>query len=64
MDLAQLHFEQGFSTRTLASLQQEISFTTDSFPDIRIAWEGWNMPGMESYSFNAMMNGVLHASEQ
>jgi len=35
----------------------------NGYPEIKVAWETqWNMPGMESYSFNAMMNGILHPS--
>ncbi len=29
-----------------------------------VAWEGWNMPGMENNPFVAMMNGLLNRSER
>lgn len=58
------YIEQGFATRTLASLENEISVTTAGYPEIRVVWESWNMPGMQSYSFNAMMNRLLNPSGQ
>jgi len=58
------YVELGFATRSLADLQNEISFTANSLPDIRGAWESWDMPGLENYSFNTMMNELLSRSEQ
>ena len=57
------YIEQGFSTRSLEDLQNEISFAANSTPEIRLAWEAWDMPGMEKYSFNTMMNVVLNGSK-
>jgi hypothetical protein len=58
------YIEQGFATRSLADLQNEISFTVGLSPEIKVAWGAWDMPGLENYSFNTMMNEVLNRSDQ
>jgi hypothetical protein len=57
------YVEQGFATRSLTDLQNEILFTVNLSPEIRDAWKGWDMPGLEKYSFNTMMIELLNRSE-
>jgi hypothetical protein len=58
------YVEQGFATRSLNDLKNEISYSVALTPEIKNAWAEWDMPGLESYSFTAMMNEVLDRSEQ
>ena len=57
------YIEQGYATRSLSDLKNEISYTTNQMPEIRVAWPAWDMPGLESYTFNKMMNEVLSSED-
>ncbi len=58
------YIEQGFATRSLADLKNEISYTASLSPEITVAWIAWDMPGLETYTFNTMMNEVLKREDR
>jgi hypothetical protein len=33
-------------------------------PEIANVWAAWDMPGLETYTFNAMMNEVLKREDR
>jgi len=57
------YIEQGFATRSLGDLENEIRHTVGSAPEIAEAWAAWDMPGLETYTFNTMMNEVLNGED-